>query len=245
VLALWIYQDLLWRVKALVFGTLLRRALNSSRQASSGFVTVVLMPCFGRTLGMDTLPSFQVFPSSRLFVTFLLMPDGLRWSTSRQSSRWVRWRWLAGKTPRYGQREALKRTGIFFLKLWKVDFVALFGSVMFWPGVLARLASSLCPKGMLFLTKIGLVQVRWIGGRRCGITLRGQNVISSYGCWFKTDVSPGRIFANEVFRDPLSASFVWVMRKVLLTYFLAVLIRERYGIDGGRLGDRVVLIDHL
>ena len=87
VLIILIYEDLRWWVKALVFGKLLRRVLNLSRGASSGFVTVVQMLYFGKTLGMVILPFFLAFPSFKLFAIFLLMLDGSQWSSG--SNEWV------------------------------------------------------------------------------------------------------------------------------------------------------------
>ena len=105
---------------------------------------------------------------------------------------------------------------------------------MFWLGVLAQKANSLWLKAMLYLIGTYMVQMKFTSGRRSGITSLGLNVIFSYGCWSRRNVSLGRIFAKEVFRVLLYASYARIMKNVLLTCFFFTLSRGKYGIDGGR-----------
>ena len=83
-------------------------------------------------------------------------------------------------------------------------------------------------------------KLKCTGGRKFRVAFRGPSVTFSYGCWLRRNALLGRISTNEVFRDLRFAFFVCTMRSVSPTYFFSTLFRERYGIDGGRLGAMVV-----
>ena len=73
-------------------------------------------------------------------------------------------------------------------------------------------------------------------GRKFGAAIHGPSATFSYGYWLRGSALLGRIFANEVFRVPQFVFFVCTMRSVSPTCFFSAPFRERYGIDGGRLG---------
>ena len=113
---------------------------------------------------------------------------------------------------------------------------------MFWLGVLAQKVIFLWLKAILFLIGTYMVQLKCIGGRRFGIILLGPNVIFSYGCWLRRNVSLGRIFIKEAFKELMFASYARTMKSVSLTCFFFALSRRKYGIDGGRLGVMVLFM---
>lgn len=79
-------------------------------------------------------------------------------------------------------------------------------------------------------------------GRGYGTALLGLNVISSYGWLLKGNVSHGRIFVREAFRDCLFVLFVCTMRSVAPNYFFYALFLGRFGTGGGMLGNILVFM---
>ena len=85
-------------------------------------------------------------------------------------------------------------------------------------------------------------KLKCAGGRKFGVASHGLSVTSSYGCWLSRNALLGRIYANEVFRVPRFAFFVVIMRSVSHTCFSSAPFQEKYGTNGGRLGDTVVFM---